>query len=136
MALTFTARKSRITRIQFVWMHQVHVVEHSFRHCRYRRSATSPQALLLAGRIVCNKTKAIGARRYNTILINAGADPSQNSQRAERTLAAAKSPAHESLCAPVLFSVALDRWLAVVRRISHFVAVLTELRKADRPMAG
>jgi hypothetical protein len=46
----------------------------------------SPQALLLAERIVCNKTKAIGARRCNTILINAGADPSQNSQRAERTL--------------------------------------------------
>jgi 2-iminoacetate synthase ThiH len=116
-------------------MRQVHVGEHSFRHCRYGRSATSPQALLLAERIVCNKTKAIGARRCNTILINAGVDPSQNSQRAERTLAAAKSPAHESLCAPVLFSAALNRWLAVVRRISHFVARLTELREADRPMA-
>jgi hypothetical protein len=59
------------------------------------------------------------------ILINAGADPSQNIQRAERTLAAAKLPAHESLYAPVLFSAALNRWLAVVRRISHLVGRLT-----------
>src|SRR6202163_1888313 len=95
----------------------------------------SPQASLLAERIVCNKTKAIGARRCNTILINAGAGPSQNSQHAERTLAAAKSPAHESLCAPVLFSAALNRWLPAVRRISHLVARLMELREADRPMA-
>ena len=36
--------------------------------------------------------KAIGARRCNTILINAGVDPWQNSQRAERTLAAATRP--------------------------------------------
>jgi hypothetical protein len=93
----------------------------------------SPQALLLAERIVCNKTKAIGARRCNTILINAGADPSQYGQRAERTFAAAKSPAHESLCAPVLFSAALNRWLAFVRRISHLVAHLTEQRATDRP---
>jgi hypothetical protein len=91
-------RASRITRIQFVRMRQVHVGEYSLRHCRYGRSATSTQALLLAERIVCNKTKAIGARRCNTILINAGADLSQNGQRAERRPAAAKSPAHESLC--------------------------------------
>jgi hypothetical protein len=49
----------------------------------------SPQALLLAERIVCNKTKAIGSRRCNTILINAGVDPSRDSQHAERTFAAA-----------------------------------------------
>jgi hypothetical protein len=86
-------------------------------------------------RIVCNKTKAIRARRCNTISINAGTDRSQNSQRAERTLVAAKSPAHESLCAPVLLSAPLNRWLAVLRRISQFVARLAELREADRPMA-
>jgi len=117
-------------------MRQVHIGEHSLRQCRYGRSATSPQALLLARRIVCNKAKATGARRCNTILIDAGADPSQNSQRAERTLAAAKSPAQRSLCAPVLFSAALNRWLASGRRISHFVVRLTELREANRPMAG
>jgi hypothetical protein len=103
---------SRISRIQFVRMRQVHIGEHSVRHCRCGRSATSPQTLLLAERIVCSKAKAIGARRCNTILINAGADPSQNSQRAERTLTAAKSPAYESLCAPALFSAVLNRWLA------------------------
>src|SRR5258706_216751 len=90
-------RASRIIRIQFVRMRQVYIGEHSFRHCRCRRSATSPQALLLAERIVCNKTTAIGARPCDMILINAGADPSKNSQRAERTFAAAKSRAHESL---------------------------------------
>jgi hypothetical protein len=110
-------------------MRQVRIGEHSFRQCRCGRSATSPQGLV-AGQAHClQQDEAIGARRCNTILINAGVDPSQNSQRVERTLAAAKSPAHESLCAPVLFSAALNRWLAAIRRISYFVARLTELRE-------
>jgi hypothetical protein len=100
------------------------------------RAQRNVTAGFVAGRAHClQQDESDWSRCCNTILINAGADPSQNSQRAERTLAAAKSPAHESLCAPVLFSAALDRWLAVVRRISHFVARLTELREADRPMA-
>jgi hypothetical protein len=60
-------------------MSQFRIGEHSFRHCRCGRSTMSPQALLLAlvstnplASIVCNKTKAVGARRCNTILINGG----------------------------------------------------------------
>jgi hypothetical protein len=83
--VAFTVTNDRVRQEQ-VWEslarscnkepYQVRIGEHSFRQCRCGRSATSPQALLLAERIVCNKTKAIGARRCNTILINAGVEPS------------------------------------------------------------
>jgi hypothetical protein len=102
----------------------------------------SPQALLLAvvstnplASIVCNKTKAVGARRCNTILINAGGDLLQFVNTPRRALADAKSPTNKSRCASILFSAALDRWLAIVRRVSDLVARLTERRATDRPMA-
>jgi hypothetical protein len=43
------------------------------------------------------RRKRLEQRCYNAMSINVVADPSQNRRRAERTLAAAKSPAHESL---------------------------------------
>jgi hypothetical protein len=86
-------------------------------------------------RIVCNKSKAIGASHCNAILINAGTDLLQFVNTPRRALADAKSSGSESSYMLVLFSTTLDRCLATVRMISHLVADLTERRASDRPMA-